>query len=63
MPLLGGGVIAQIFTMDLAAPDQANQLIARFDAACPAVGVIIDADLVKCRRVDAVEPVGRIGEL
>ena len=57
------GAEPQILAAHLAAADQAGQLIARLDAAGPGVGMLVDADLVERRRVDAVEPVGHIGEL
>jgi hypothetical protein len=38
-------------------------LIARFNAASPCVGVLIDAHLVELRRIDSVEPVRHIGQL
>src|ERR1700730_1447746 len=63
MPLFVGGIGAQILTMDLAAANQACELIARLDAAGPGVGVLIDAHLVECWRIHPVEPVSDIGEL
>jgi hypothetical protein len=38
-------------------------LIARFNAAGPCVGMLVDADLVQLRRVDSVEPVRHAGYL
>ena len=49
--------------MDRPAADQLGELVARIDAAAPGIGVIVDADLVELRRVDAVEPVGDVAEL
>ena len=49
--------------MHRVAADQFGQLIARVDAAGPGIGVIVDADLVQLRRIDAVEPVGDVAEL
>ncbi len=45
------------------AADEFCQLVTRVDAAAPGLGMIVDADLVELRRVDAVEPVGGFGEL
>jgi len=63
MPFPGGRIRAQILATDRAAADQLGQLIARFDAACPRVRMLVDARLVKRRRIDAVEPVGHVGQL
>ena len=63
MPLLVSGVNAEIIASDLAAVDQFCQLIARLDAAGPAVGVLVDAKLIEGGRIDPVEPVGDIAQL
>ena len=63
MPFAEAGIGAQILATDLAAADQAGQLIARRNAAGPGIGVFVDADLVELRRINAVEPVGHLGEL
>ena len=63
MPFLVGGIGAEIVAADLLAADQFGQLIARLDAAGPDVGVLVDAELVDGRDIDAVEPVGDIAEL
>ena len=60
MPFLVGGVDAEIVAAHLAAADQLGQLIARLDAAGPAVGVLVDAELIEGGGIDAVEPVGHI---
>ena len=62
-PLLVGGIHAEIVAAHLLAAGQLRQLIARLDAAGPDVGVLVDAELVERRRVDAVEPVGDIADL
>ena len=53
----------EILAADRAAADQFDQLVARFDAAGPCVGVLVDAHLVELRRIDAVEPIGHAGQL
>ena len=63
MPLLVGGIGAEILAAHLAVVDQLGQLIADLDAAGPGVGVLVDADLVERGRIDAVKPVGHIGQL
>jgi hypothetical protein len=45
------------------AAGQFCQLIARFDSARPHVGVLVDAELVDGRDIDAVEPIGDIAKL
>src|SRR5260370_308861 len=62
MPVLVG-TQAQIVAPHLAVADQLGQLIAGFSAASPGVGVLVDADLVQLRRIDAVEPVGHFAKL
>src|SRR6266568_1992826 len=57
------GVDAQIIAVHRASADQFCQLIARFDAAGPAIGVFVDAELIECRRIDPVEPVGHVAQL
>jgi len=63
VPLFIRRVSSQILTADLAISDQLYELIAGLDAAGPAVGMGIDAKLVDCRYVDAVEPIGYGTEL
>ena len=62
-PLLVSGVDAEIIAAHGAAADQFGQLIARLDAAGPAVGMFVDAELIEGGRIDAVEPVGDIAQL
>ena len=63
MPLLIGWVGAEILAADFAVVDQLGQLLPGFDAAGPRVSVLVDAHLVKRRRIYTVEPVDHIGEL
>src|SRR5579863_9575673 len=63
MPLLVGGIGAQILATHLAAANQADQLVARVNPASPGVGVVVDANLVQRRRIDAVEPIGHVRKL
>jgi hypothetical protein len=63
MPLLVDGIRTEIFAPNLTAVNQAAQLIARVNTASPCIGVIVDADLVKRRRVDAVKPIGYISDV
>ena len=62
-PFLVGGIGTEIVAADLLAADQFCQLIARLDTAGPAIGVLVDAELVDGRDIDAVEPVGDIAKL
>jgi hypothetical protein len=48
---------------DLLAADQLGNLIARLDTAGPAIGVLVDAELVDGGDIDAVEPVGEVAKL
>src|SRR5262249_48910611 len=57
MPLSVGVIDSAVLAANLAAGDQAHQLIAGVNPARPCVGVIVDADLVDRGRIDAVEPV------
>ena len=43
--------------------DQFCQLIARLDTAGPAVGMLVDAELIEGGRIDAVETVGDVAQL
>ena len=57
VPLLVGGIGAEIVAANLLAAGQFCQLIARLDATGPHVGVLVDAELVersghRCRRAD-----------
>ncbi|OIQ66752.1 hypothetical protein GALL_516770 [mine drainage metagenome] len=63
MPPFVGGIRTEFLATDLVAPDQAGEMVARVNTACPWVGVVVDANLVKRRCVDAVEPIGYIGEV
>src|ERR1700733_11909835 len=63
MPFPVADVGAQILAVDRTAADQAGQLIACCNAASPCIGVFVDAYLVELRRINAVEPVGHVGEL
>ena len=38
-------------------------MIARRDTAGPAIGMLVDAELVDGRNIDAVEPVGEVAKL
>ena len=53
----------KILATNLMAADQLRQLIAGVNTASPGVGMIVDADLVKCRCINAVEPIGYIGDI
>ena len=63
MPFLVGGIRAEIVAADLLAAEQFAQLIARLDSTGPHVSVLVDAELVDGRDIDAVEPVGDIAQL
>ena len=63
MPFPVADIDTQILAMDRVPTDQAGQLIACCNAASPCIGVFVDAYLVDLRRIDAVEPVGHVGEL
>ena len=62
VPLLVG-TRAQVLAAHLAVANQLGELLAGLDAAGPGVGMLVDADLVQFRGVDAVEPVGHIAQL
>jgi hypothetical protein len=52
-----------ILAPNLAAANQADQLITGIDPARPCVGVVIDADLVDWGRIDAIEPVSCVADV
>ncbi len=56
VPLIVGGVRAQVFAPDVAVADQGGQLVPRLGAARPTVGMVVDADLVRRRNVNSAEP-------
>src|SRR5262245_768057 len=62
-PFLVGGVGTEVVAADLLAVDQLGQLIARLDPAGPAISVLVNAELVDGRDIDAVEAVGNVAEL
>src|SRR4029079_11297550 len=62
-PFLVDRIRAKIVAADLFAIDQLAQLIACLDPAGPAIGVLVDAELIDRGRIDAVETVGDIAEL
>jgi hypothetical protein len=49
--------------MHVVVADQGNEVVARLDAACPRIGVVVDAHLVERRGIDAVEPVRHLAKL
>ena len=63
MAFLEGLVGTEIVAAHSASLDQLGQLVSRFDAAGPGIGVVVDAHLIDFRRVDAIEPVGDLAEL
>jgi hypothetical protein len=63
MPLCVGDIYTTILATDLMTANQADELIACVDAASPGVGVVVGADLVKSRCINAIEPIRHIGEL
>jgi hypothetical protein len=62
-PFAGRCVGTQVPAADVALADQFGQPVAGFHTARPGIGMIVDADLVKLRSIDAVKPVRRIGKL
>ena len=57
VPFIVGRVGAEILAVDVMVADQARQLLAPLGAARPAVGMIVDADLVGRRCVDPAKPI------
>jgi hypothetical protein len=62
-PFLVGGIGTQVVAADLLAVGQLAQLTARLDPTGPHVSMLVDAELVDGRDLDAVEPVGDIAKL
>jgi hypothetical protein len=62
-PFAVGWVGAQVPAANFALAYQFDQLIAGFHAARPGIGMIVDANLVELRSIDAVKPVRRSGKL
>ena len=62
-PFAGRWVGAEVPAANLAPGRQSGQPVAGFHAAGPGIGMIVDADLVELRRIDAVKPVRRAGKL
>ena len=62
-PLLEARIRAKVIAADLLAGDQLAQLIARLDPAGPAIGILVDTELIDGGHIDAVEPIGDVAQL
>src|SRR5450432_1410924 len=63
VPFGVGLVWPQVLAVDAALANQLRQLVTRFHAARPWLGMFVDAHLVKLRRIDAIEFVGHAAKL